>query len=213
MAKRLDGEAPRFKNPRYKRPRGKLTAQQQSMIDAYFENGFNRAAAMREAGYTDKTAMFYSGKMFDKPHIKAEIERRQGKLAKKHELTQDFIIEQFMKRVLSGETLAKFKKIDDDGSLYWDFKGAAASDLALVTELGVEFIKSGRGADAIDIKKFKVKEPDVQAALMALARHLGLFNDKLEVSGSSLVERIQAGRRRAYGIPEDEQLEAKRTEG
>ena len=51
----------------------------------------------------------------------------------------------------------------------------------------------------MDITKFKVTEPDVQAALMALGRHFGMFTDKVEVTeGGSVTERIQAGRARAY---------------
>lgn len=173
-----------------------LTAQQSVLVDRYFENGFEKKDALLFAKYSDMTANHGSHIIFGRDAVKAEIERRKAKLAKKHDLSQDWLIEQFMKRVLAPDTLAKFKMIDQWGQLYWDFTGATKAELAMVRDLGVEFTKIGRGKDAIDITKFKMKEPDDQAALMALGRHLGFFNDKLEITGS-LEERIQAGRNRA----------------
>jgi len=186
--------------PRYtpgSRQPTKLTARQSAMLDAYFENGFAKKAAMLTAGYSEKTASFAQSMVWNKPLIQKEIARRKKKLAKKHELTQDWIIERFMRLALSGETLAKFKTVQSDGSLAWDFTGATEEELSVITELGVDFYTEGRGKGAIQVKKFRVKHPDVQAALTALARHLGLFNDSIELKGS-LAERIQAGRDRAF---------------
>jgi len=167
-------------------------------INAYFENGFKKTKALITAGYAKTTATLRPGVVFDHPLVVAEIERRKAKMAKKHELTQDWIIERFMKLANAGETLAKFKVVQADGSLMWDFNDANEEELALVQELGVEYYTEGRGKEAIEVKKFRVKQPDVHAALIALARHLGLFNDTIEIKGS-LVERIQAGRDRAFG--------------
>ena len=56
--------------------------------------------------------------------------------------------------------------------------------IASVNVVVLQFSKSGRGDGAIDVKRVKVQEADAHAALMALGRHLGIFNDKLEVTGS-----------------------------
>lgn len=171
--------------------------QQMRAIDAYFENGFKKAEAMRTAGYAESTCRSFTGKIFSNPICLAEIERRMAKRAKKHNLSVDWLVKQFMKRATSGEVFAKFRKIAEDGSLYYDFKGATEEELALVQELQVEFMKSGRGKGAIDVTKFKIKEPDVHAALMALGRHMGIFDDKLDITGGDEITRIQAGRDRA----------------
>ena len=66
----------------------------------------------------------------------------------------------------------------------------------MVQDLGVEFTKVGRGDSAVDVTKFKMKDVDAHAALMALSRHLGLFDDKITVTEGSLEDKILAGRRR-----------------
>lgn len=174
-----------------------ISGQQLALVDHYFENNFNKAAAMRKAGYAEASVLHNTQLVFGHHLVVKEIAKRRKKLADKHELTQDWIIKKFMDIIDSGEALAKFKKVMPDGSLTWDFTGATVAELSHVRELGVEFAKTGRGKNAIDVTKFKVKEPDVHAALMALSRHLGLFNDSIEVKGS-LAEKIQAGRDRAY---------------
>ncbi len=186
----------------------KLNDRQRAAIDAYFENGFEIKAALLSAGYSPITAQKAPGKVWYVPVIQEEIERRRQKLAEKHEVTQDWLIQEFVKRATSGQTLAKFKIVQKDGTLAWDFTGATPEELALVGDLTATFEKLGRGKDAIDVKKFGIKEPDAQAALMALGRHLGFFNDKIEVTGS-LAERIKQARHQGYqpGKSDDENKE------
>jgi phage terminase small subunit len=173
-----------------------LTDKRRKAIDVYFENGFMKGEALIAAGYSKKTAKANPQSFFNREDVKVEIARRKVKLAEKHEVTQEFIIGELMKRALSGATLARFKKVQADGSLMWDFSGATEEELALVSDLGVDFIKAGRGKKSIDVTRFRIKEPDAHAALMALARHLGLFNDSLEVTGGTLADRIREGRGR-----------------
>lgn len=191
---------PAFKG-RKKKPDGRrpaaLLPMQILAIDAYFENDFVKKDAMLTAGYSLKTATGNPQSVFDKPLVVAEIARRHAKLAKKHEVTQDWVIERYKAIADAGMLLAKFKKVGADGELYWDFTGATPEDLAVVNELATEIYTEGKGPRAEKIKKFKIGISDPKAALDSLARHLGMFNDKLDVTvGASLVERLQAGRNR-----------------
>jgi len=171
------------------------------VLDYYFDNGFSKKEALLSAGYAESTANNFAAKVFDREDVQKEIKLRQKKLAKKFQLTQDWLIKRFLRQATAGDTLARFKKIEEDGSLSWDFTGATKDDLALIQELGVDFYTEGRGKNAKKVKKFKIKTPDEQAALMALGRHLGFFHDKVEIVGS-LAERIQAGREQAYAKAE-----------
>tara|TARA_R110002096_G_scaffold124158_1_gene268582 strand:- start:16 stop:594 length:579 start_codon:yes stop_codon:yes gene_type:complete len=173
-----------------------LTQQRMLAIDAWFENGYQKTNAMQAAGYSEKTAQKRQAIVFGREDVKAEIQRRQAKSAKKHELNQDWVIKRLMARADAPTHLAKFKKIDTEGQLYWDFTGATQAELGMVQDLGVEFTKAGRGNSAVDVTKFKMKDVDAHAALMALSRHLGLFDDKITVTEGSLEDKILAGRRR-----------------
>lgn len=180
--------------PRFKK--GKLNDRYMLLVDKYFELKFDQTAAVAAAGFKSK-ANAYSARLFRRPEIQAEIAKRQKRLREKHELTQDWVIERLMAIADSGRVLAKYKIPQPDGTLAWDFRDATEEDLAAISELSVDFYTEGKGDKAEQIKKFKVSVSDPKGALDSLARHLGLFNDKMTVQGEvSLVERLQKGRDR-----------------
>jgi hypothetical protein len=179
------------------KPQTKLTHRQLAAIDAYFANGFNKAAALLEGGYKASCSQGYTKRFFDMPLVVAEVERRRAKIEKKHDLTNDWIVKRLMRIADAPAILAKFKQVGDDGALFWDFTGATEEELAVVQELMTDIYVEGRGASARAIKKFKVGVADAKAALDSLARIQGMFNDKIKVEGEiSLVERLQKGRAR-----------------
>ena len=170
----------------------KLTDQQKQMVSNYLANGFIKNKAMLDAGYSVATA-HKPERIFGKPTVQAELARQQAEILKRNELDADWVISRLKDRADSGRLLAKFKRIDNDGQLFWDFTDATNMELSLVQAVGVEFGKAGRGEGAIDITRSKVELPDAHAALMALARHLGLFDDKVTVQGS-IADSIAEGR-------------------
>jgi phage terminase small subunit len=182
-------------------PKITLHPKYMKVLDAYFSNDFNKEAALLAAGYSATTAASKTELVFGRDDVQKEISRRQRVLAKRHNLNQDWVISRLMKGAMADEILAKFKKVQPDGTLDWDFTGATEEDLSLVTELGVDAYVEGRGKNTRQVKKFKAKHADSHAALMALARHLGLFNDSLEIGGS-VADTLVAARRRASPIPQ-----------
>lgn len=181
----------------------RLTEKQRRAIEAYLTNGNKIGEALRTAGYSEQTVRQSSTAWFA-PRLQEELERRRQEVAKNAKLTPEWVLERLMERADAGRILAEFKRIDEDGQLYWDFTGADKKALALVSAIGVEFIKSGRGKGSIDITKTKVQEPDIGGAIRDLMRHLGMFNDKLEVTGS-MADRIREARDYARRAGEPEQ--------
>ena len=181
-----------------RRHKRKLTLRQLQAIDNYLSNGGNKSKALRDAGYSAKTAAGCAIQVFRRADFKRELEKRQAKLTAHVELTQEWVTRRLMTLANSNHILAKFKKINDKGELYWDFKGASIEDLAAITELTTEIYMEGRDQDARPVKKIKIGTTDPKAALDSLARTLGMFNDKVTVQGEvSLIERLQRGRNRA----------------
>jgi len=181
-----------------------LTDKQRTAVDEYMINGFNIQAALLAAGYTASSANNSDETWYRNKELQKYLKKRKAIIAEKHQLTEDWVIQRLMQRADSGRLLAKFKKIDEDGQLFWDFTGATDHELALVSAIGMELAKSGRGDGAIDVKRVKVQEADAHAALMALGRHLGIFNDKLEVTGS-MAERIKEAKDYARRADEPEE--------
>ena len=187
--------------------KAKLSMQHRVAIDRYFVNGFKQNDALRHAGYAESTVRDHPEYVFQHPEVVKEIARRRKQIAKKFDVTQDWIVGRLVRMVTAGDRLAKFKVVQEDGTIAWDFRGATKEELSLLTELHADIYIEGRGEDAQLVKKFRIKYPDEHAALIALGRHLGMFTDKVEVTGD-LASRIQAGRKRAAHIEtEDEEQE------
>ena len=161
----------------------------------YYLDGHTEADALRLAGYAEGTATGNPHTVFHRPRVRAEIERRQARLREKMELDEEWAVQRMMRLADAGRALAKFKKVQDDGTLKWDFRGATEDELALIDELTVTTFSTPGGGLR---HKMKIGHGDPLGALNSLFRKLGLFEDKLKISGGvSLVERIQRGRARA----------------
>ena len=166
------------------------------VLDYWFENHCqNKAEAMRKAGYSQSTVNQNPGLVFNRPDVIAEIERRRSKLTQKHELKLEWVVSRLMDIANTGETLAKFIFVTDDGKLDWNFDGATSDELKLINDILVE---TTVGKTGITRKtKIGTTASDRKGALDSLARILGAFNDNMTIKGElSMVERLQAGRAR-----------------
>jgi phage terminase small subunit len=185
-----------------KRKKG-ISLKHLAVVNAYFANDFNAEEAMLQCGYAKTTARGNPHSVFDHPDVKAEIERRRNKMQEKHELTEDWVVKRLMQHGDSHNILAKFKKVDDEGGLFWDFTGATEAELAAISELVVEEkVLVGSEDAGIINRKTKIKGVDSKGALDSLARKLGMFKDSVELKGNvNLIERLHAGRDRVNRGP------------
>lgn len=159
------------------------------LVNAYM-SGKNMMDAAEEAGYSRYSAHV----LFKREDIRHEIERLQQETMAEYQVDREWVTRQLVEIALAGETLAKFKKIQTDGSLKWDFRGATQAELALIDTLAVETTETANRVT----NRFKIGVPSRQNALDSLCRIHGLNKDKLDIGGEiSLVERLQRGRDRA----------------
>lgn len=176
-------------------PKGskKLSFRHRIVVNAFLSDPEgNKAKAMLEGGYSPST---HADAVFNRPDVAHEIERLQQKVLDKYEVTREWVMEQLVAIATAGATLAKFKVVDDDGKLDWDFRGATEAELALIDTLAVTVTETKQGNK---IKNMRVGVPSRQTALDALCRVNGFNRDKLELDGElNLVQRIQRGRDRA----------------
>lgn len=115
-----------------------LTAKQQRFVDEYLID-LNATQAAIRAGYSEKTAAETGYENLRKPQIAEYIESKQKKLEEKAQVTQEWVIQQYM-------------------------------DI---------------------INNCKETDPSVsKGALDSVAKHLGMFKDKLEVSGQLSIESL-----------------------
>ncbi len=160
-----------------------LTEKQRKLVVSYL-NGSTKLQACIDAGYGDSA----TSRAFGAPAVIKEIERRQHIMSTKSGVTADWIIERL--KLIAGADLADMLVIDEFGTGQIDL-----NQMTPQLRAALSGIETDRLGDAV---KVKIKLSDKLRALEMLARHLGLFNDKLELAGElSLEERLVAGRERA----------------
>ena len=175
----------------HKEPRGILNERHRLVIDAYFANGFNKREAMEAGGYAPSSVDQADRVVFSNPDVIAEIQRRRDKVFQKADIDAEWVLRRYVALADAPVKLAKYKKINEDGSVYWDFTGATEDELALLSEVSSETYTDGKGGNTREVRKFKVTVPDAKAALDSIARFLGMFNDKLQIGAEqSLVDAL-----------------------
>lgn len=149
----------------------------------------NQAEAIRKGGGYSKRYYESPAKFFRRPEMQRMMESRQRELVSVAGVTTNDIVRR-LKTIAMGD-LSAFIKKDPDGNLYYDFTDATQEDFKLIAELQVEGTVRRTG---LKVKKFKIIKHDALRALEQLNRMLGNFQDKMEVTERTSVERLQRGR-------------------
>ena len=149
-----------------------MTKKQKRFIEEYLVD-LNATQAAIRAGYSPDTAGSIGSENLKKPEIRARIEKAIAERSKRTGINQDRIVMELAKiALLNPKGLVNF----DEATTKED---AADEDVAAVASVRVKRFptKDGEGVER------EVKMYDKTKALELLGRHLGMFKDKVEVSG------------------------------
>ena len=163
----------------------------------FWLSGMTQKEALLKVGYATSVATKKPDFIFSRPDVKAFINEQQKEILAKVGVTKEWMTLQLVAVAQTGAVLAKFIKVDPkSGVVDWDFRCATEGELALIDSLTVD-TTYGLGGKKV---KCKVTMPSRLAALEALCKIYGLNKDPLaDALKISLVERLQAGRKRASG--------------
>lgn len=165
-----------------------LNDKQQRFVDEYLKD-LNATQAAIRAGYSAKTAYAIAEKLLRKAEIQEAIQAAMKARSKRTEVTQDRVLQELARiaffdprKMFHGDGSPKsIHELDDDTA-------AAVSGLDVVN-IGNSEVGIGQ------VLKYKVA--DKGAALTNAMRHLGMFNDKLDVNvTNTLAERLARARSR-----------------
>lgn len=199
MQRILREVVPRDEHGRVIRP--VLNPQHLAVVDNYFENGFDRYQAMIDAGYAHKTAMSRNNIIFERPEVIAEVAWRREQMAKRWEVTQENLLSELAKIAFSNlpDIMEKIRR--GEGGL--DLSQLEEQERAAIAEFIVEDFVTGRGEWAENVRRVKIKTHDKLGAIDKLMRHLGLYNDKLNIQAEvNVLDKLNAGRARMKKIVE-----------
>jgi len=180
----------------------RLTKKQKAFVDEYLID-LNATKAAIRAGYSEKTARSIGQENLTKPDIQSAIEDAMDELEKRTEITQDRVLQEYARLAFSN--MLDFISIQGDGTAFVDLSGLDADQAAAISEIIVDEYKDGAGDDARDVKRVKIKLIDKKGALDSVARHLGMFNDTLNIKGNlgltSILDEIDGT---STGLPSDQ---------
>lgn len=160
----------------------KLTPKQMRFVDEYLVD-FNATQAAIRAGYKAKTAHVIGAENLRKPKIAEEVARRQKDLQRRTEVTQDRVVKELARIAFANiadylhvETQTRTK---DDGTevTYQTVMFNETQELSADQRAALAVVKQS-------VNGFELKLHDKIKALELLGRHIGMFNDKLSLSGA-----------------------------
>ena len=151
----------------------KLTAKQKLFCDEYLIDLNVTQAAIR-SGYSNSYANKKAFLLLDKPEIKSYIGERMKDREQRTEITQDMVLQELAKIAFAKPT--DFFEVEDMGQ-YKRVNIIATKDISGDKVAAIASIK--QGANGIEVKLH-----DKVRALEDIGRHLGMFKDKVEVSGT-----------------------------
>lgn len=161
-----------------------LPPKQRRFCEEYLVD-LNGAAAARRAGYSASGARQEAERLLTKADVQAELQGLMAARSKRTEVTADTVVMELAK--LGFSNMLDYVAIQDDGTAIVDLSNVDRDRGAAMQEVTVETYTEGRGDDAVPVKRVKFKLADKRGSLELLGRHLGLFDDKLRLSGNVTV--------------------------
>ncbi len=170
----------------------KLNDRQKRFCDEYLID-LNATQAAIRAGYTSKYANTNAPKLLQNTAIKEYIQQKQQERMERTEVTQDFVIKELL--AIASVNATDYAKIveknatvmadgvemqlyDAEGNpvTYRTVEPILTDELTEVQKKALAVIKKGRDG-------FEIRPYDKLKVLELLGKHLGMFTDKMEVSG------------------------------
>ena len=134
-----------------------LTPKQQRFVDEYLID-LNATQAAIRAGYSERTAKSIGQENLTKPDIQKAIQEAQNKLTERTEITQEYVlknIQSVIERCMQQE--------------------------AVLARDGSPLLVEGPEGDLVPL--FEFKETGALKGLELLGKHLGMFKDRVELTG------------------------------
>jgi phage terminase small subunit len=151
----------------------KLTKKQAIFVEEYLVD-LNATQAAIRAGYSGKTADQIGAQLLGKTLVGEAIAVRMKDREARTQITQDKVLREIARVALADPR--KVMSWGPAGVLLVASELLSEDDAAIVSEVSESFTENGR--------TLRVKLSDKLRALDMLGRHLGLFKEKIELSGT-----------------------------
>jgi phage terminase small subunit len=151
---------------------GKLTAKQKRFVEEYLLD-LNATQAAIRAGYSTDSAGSIGSEIMQKPEIRACIDAAIAKRSKRTGVNQDRVIRELARLAFVNAA----DVIDSKNATVRE--DATEDDLAAIASVKVKVVQGD-----FDSTEREIKLADKLKALELLGKHLGMYTEKVEHSGS-----------------------------
>lgn len=149
----------------------RLTAKQKRFIEEYLID-LNATQAAIRAGYSPHTAKEIGSENLSKPHIRTHVERELAERSKRTGINQDRVIRELARIAFVNPT----EVVNTQEATLKD--NAKEDDTAAIASVKVKIVDG----DFSSIER-EIRFADKLKALEMLGKHMGMFTDKLHLSG------------------------------
>ena len=146
-----------------------VEARERLFAAKYIELKFNGAAAAAAAGFSPKSAVVQASQLLSRKNVQHYIEEALDKVLTKSTRNTDAIIAELEK--IGFSSMGDYLHITSDGDPYIDLSKATPEQLDALGEVTVDDYVEGRGEDARDVKRVKIKLLDKKGSLVDLLKY------------------------------------------
>jgi len=139
-----------------------------------------RAGYAEGTAYTDAYAWVLPDKRNPKPHVYAAILARRESIERAAQVTVEDIVRRM--NAMSKGSLRNVTNDTDSGATYVDLSGLTEEEWYAINEIEITEYSEGRGEEARDVIKTKVKLADRKGATEILGKAMGVFSEKRVLS-------------------------------
>lgn len=155
----------------------KLTPRRQEFVRQYIKS-LNAAAAARAAGYSPASARHEGSRLLANDHVQQAISEARSALAEREAVTTERIVSELAS--IAFADLGDFFRLDGSVAVI-DFGNLPIGATKALESITVDEYVEGRGDSAENVRRIRVRLHDKRAALVDLAKVLGMFNDGVNV--------------------------------
>jgi phage terminase small subunit len=160
-----------------------LTEQQYLFIEEYLSDPSSRTKAAIRAGYVPSNASAAASHLMKNPRIKEIIEDRQKERAHRLGINEDRVLKEL--RNIAFANLKEIMELNEEGETTINLDKLDTDSASALGEVSI----SSKGGK-VKVKTTKVRLHDKLAALEKLGKHLGMFKDKIEHTGTLTLEQL-----------------------
>lgn len=149
-----------------------LSPKRRRFVEEYPKD-LNATQAAIRAGYSAKTARQQASQLLSKLNIQEAIAELVEERSQRCKVSADQVVGELVK--MGFVNMMDYMRIGENGDPYVDLSALTRDQAASIVEFTCEDYKDGRGEDARDVRKIKIKLYPKIPALVELGKHLGLF--------------------------------------